>query len=355
MAKSDRSERYIEFLPNTHIPVTQSHNNPDLENSTDESISSILALDIAEGAQATLTRVVIHPTGLISTLTINYTDLAAAYQSIQTIPLTEQIRTLGTAKLAMSYLLKTRNTDTPVLTLRYAMALVHPLELRVDISTGGSMPANARVLPTGQSQTYLPDTLADGRLTPQRHRAARSTVTRLTAQITEKSRMKVPEDLLAVLGPQWRPLTYQGDHWKGLMRKLGKGQTRMANSQRFFEQAVVHLENTLAQTPEHFHHTHLNARWWVYVRRLKPVMLFLGILAMIPLSWFLVSGVGMQVHPMALSLTPLLMVAVVAITRHEIPIMEIPPRPALSNAGHWSAFEEVATSTDHTPREPIGA
>lgn len=337
MPQCSRADRYIEFKP---LPCE------------DSSLSIIITIQIGLNSKTRLCRLVMHQDGLVSTLDTLCTDLTKGMSSIESFPITRQIQNVNNAIISRSYSLQAnRQNDTRKarLDLRYVVARVGGLELRVDVSTGGSMPADVRLFDSAKPGMYFRDTLADGGDIPLQHRAAARSSSKRHTTVSTVAIKHIPEDLLAVLGPQWRPLTNQGDHWKGLMRLLGKGEKRVVTCERYTSQAVEHLASTLTTPPSSYHSIHRKARRHVYIRRLQPVMVFVGILALIPISWFLVRDGGVSLHPLALGLTPLLMVGVVALTTREIPIMEIPRLPVPLNDSAWQALETKAATKHPEP------
>jgi len=324
MPNCDRAERYIEFKPNSN---------------DDNSVEIIMAMDIGQSTTR-LTRVATHPTGLVSTLTAVFSDMGEALTAIETIPVRRQLEQNDSAVIARSYLLQSKDASysgAEELTLRYACALVGGLELRVDATTGGSYPAEVQLLSEGKPVTYLPNTLADGSDAPSQHRAARTTPQPGSTSRSLVTVANIPDDLLAILGPQWRPLVNQGDHWKGLMRSLGKGDKRTQACEHYITQAIEHLQSTLSQEPSAYHLQHHKARWRVYFRRLRPVLVFTGLMAAMLVSWLLLKDAGLNIHPLTQGLTPLLMVGVLALTAREIPVMEIPARPAPLSDSYWTS------------------
>lgn len=335
MARCDRADRYIEFKPTC---------------GDDNSLEITMAMEVAmDGGRSTssLTRVVTHDSGLVSTLTALFSDLSDAFAAIEKIPTRRQLDVAGESVIAKSYLLRSENisyTGSEQLILRYICIDTLGLELRVDASTGGSYPAEVRVLRKGLPVSYASDTLADGDDAPSQHRAAKVIVQRANNIVPSVAIKNIPEDLLAVLGPQWRPLVDQGDHWKGIMRLLGKGEKRTQRCERYFSQAVEHLHNTLSAEPSMYHPLHQKSRWRVYFRRLRPVLMFTGIMVSMLAGWFLLKDTGIRIHPLTQGLTPLLMVGVVAMTAREIPVMEIPATPKPLNNDDWTAAD-----TENTP------
>lgn len=334
LAACDKVLRYIEFQPQA-TDIAQ--------------CSQTYSLQIGKNNRILISRIIAHADGLLSTLSTIVSNMDAALDVFDQIETSRQLSVQPDHVIARSYSLVNEPgsaNPTGSLLLRFACAQVAGIELRVDASTGGAMPADVRVLIIGKAASYLRDTLADGHDSPLLHLAARNLIRHAqsgnstdvnpaTAHVMH-SVYKLPDDILAVLGPQWRPLVSQGDHWKGVLRQLGKGVRRTTRVESFVTDAIKHLSTTLSQSPAAYNDRHQQARWRVYFRRLQPVMLFIGILALMPISWLLVSNGGVRMHPLALGLTPLLMVGVVVLTSREIPVMEIPARPAPLANDFWS-------------------
>ena len=321
----------------------------------DESINVIYTLEVDEDSKQLMSRVVVHGNGLVSVLSAIVDDLANAFAVFSQIPLSRQISITNEYVVARSYLLGPdfrAGKPLAILQLRYVCAFVSGMQLRVDTSTGGGMPADVWLLPQGAASPYLRDTLADGGDVPLDHRAAHRL--RSNALVDHESRLLpgIPDDILAILGAQWRPLRSRGDHWKGVLRELGKQEIRTARAESHIDEALNHLYGTLSQSPENYQALHSKARWRVYIRRLQPLMLFIGILMLMPISWFFVSNGAMSIHPLALGLTPLLMVGVVVLTAREIPVMEIPPRPEPLPATAWAPPSQALIKQSHDLHQP---
>ena len=347
----DRASRYIEFVTQSDTDANADSNadaNTNVNANADSSLSIIHTLEVDESSKQLLCRVVIHASGLVSTLTAVVTDLETAINTLQKIPVSRQIPLDTDYAIARSYTLEPdygNNDDTAILQLRFTCAYIEGIQIRIDSSTGGGMPADVWVLGQAQSSGYMRDTLADGGDIPLDHRAARRQRLKALANAQNTETKNLPDDLLAILGPQWRPLRNQGDHWKGVLRQLGNRKTRTAKAERYIDIALHHLQNTLSRSPEHYQLTHAKARWQVYFRRLQPLMVLVGVLALMPISWLFVSSGTVSIHPLALGLTPLLMVGVVALTAREIPVMEIPPRPQVLPDDAWTRH-----ANDQSPR-----
>lgn len=340
LAACDRAKRYVEFVA-LAAPLN--------------SAKVVHTLEVDEDNNQLLTRLVIHPQGLVSSLSAVAEDLDTAFAAFEQIPLTRQMHITDSYVTAYSYTLEPEyrgDIASASVLLQFACSQVGNVELRVDTSTGGGMPADVRISWQGVTAPYLPETLADGNNIPLDHRAAHED--RLAAfkepiNATSVPRTKFPDDILAILGQQWRPLRFQGDHWKGVLRQLSTHEKRTKRAEKFIDEAVQHLANTFATPSEQYQTIHKKARWQVYMRRLQPVMVFVGILALMPISWFFVSSGTVSIHPLALGLTPLLMVGVVVLTAREIPVMEIPPTPAPLPADAW----KTAHSLPLTDPDPV--
>ena len=332
LSACNRAERYIEF---------------EASEGQHASISVVYSLTLPTDGKPLFERVLLHTSGLVSVLSAYTDNLTETIGHFEQIPLSRQINISDGYTLARSYLMQLRsNGGDPVtaLSLNFAVALLGHIQLRVDASTGGGMPADVWVLSHGTSDSYLRDTLANGRDIPLQHRAAHklrmdvlgvaSSVSAVTGANSGTSQL--PDDLLAVLGPQWRPLRWQGKHWKGVLRQLGTQDKRTTRAELYIDDALQHLHDTLNTSPVKYHDRNNGARWQVWIRRLQPLMLLIGILALMPISWFFVSSGAMSIHPLALGLTPLLMVGVVVLTAREIPVMELPPRPSPLPENAWT-------------------
>ena len=153
--------------------------------------------------------------------------------------------------------------------------------------------------------------------------------------------------MLAVLGPEWRPLVWQGTRWKGVLRLLGREPVRSERAAKRTVAALAHLARVVDAGAGRYHAHHGAARRRVFVRRLKPVMVLLAIIAVMPLSWLLVTRTGVGMHPMVLSLTPLMMVAVILMSAREVPVLELPPFPRPLPADRWRAGD--AAPDGHPP------
>ncbi len=122
--------------------------------------------------------------------------------------------------------------------------------------------------------------------------------------------------------------------FRTVLRELGRAPRRADRANGYFDEAVNHLQQVLTAPPEDYHRRFHRQRRAVFLRRLRPVFLLAGMLALMPVMYLAVNTGGMTLHPLMLGLTPLLMVAAIALSVREIPVMEWPawPAPLPSNA-----------------------
>ena len=232
--------------------------------------------------------------------------------------------------------------DIARLELQHVLGAVGPLCVAIDASTGAGMPADVLLVTRSDWPDHLRDTLASGARSRRgdiRSRARSVPHPRAPGEEARTLLAALPDDVLAVLGPEWRPLTWQGDRWKGVQRLVGREPGRSPRVRAFSRTALAHLAAVIEDSPDRYHERHAGARRRVWVRRLKPAMALLGILAVMPLSWLFVSRFGAEMHPLVLGLSPLMMVGVVLMSTREIPVLEIPPLPRPLAADRWRAGE----------------
>ena len=159
--------------------------------------------------------------------------------------------------------------------------------------------------------------------------------------------IKVPEDLLAVLGWNWAPLRRDQDGWNSRLRLRGNEFTRSQRAEMELEVGARHLATTLAEPPARFHRRLRAARWGVVFRRAIPLLsfllLFAGALAVPYIELAQESAVRMLIF----NSPPLLMA--IAFCLQELPRFEIPPLPRAAGAATWRSVnsEPAHNGKDH--------
>jgi len=347
-AASDRAARRIAFHPSVD---------------TEGELHVLHALAVLADGDVELVRAVAHArSGLVSTLIASAADAGALVETFGRISPTRQIVREGDTVVAASWTLEPvegHPDGEARLELQQIVGRVDPLVLIVDVSTGAGMPADVLLAATADWTDHLRETLASGATVPQRQAAARRLLATLppAGRTAEPERSAtpdpsvallaaLPDDVLAVLGPAWRPLVWQGSHWKGVLRLLGREPGRSSRAEEHVGGALVHLGTVVSEPPSRYHARHAAARRRVFVRRLRPMMALLAILSVMPLAWLLVTRGGVRMHPLALGLTPLLMIGVVLSSAQEIPVLELPPVPRALPDERWLPTPGSAATAD---------
>jgi len=337
LAATDRAARRIAFHPRVW--------------SGDETLHALHTLTVLPDGDVELVRAVARDAaGPASTLIARAAAVDAVIGAFDEIAPTRQIVDDGDVVAAVDLTLEPLDEQGSTgarAVIQQIVGQVGPLSLMVDVSTGSGMPADVLLVERATWTDHVRETLASGALAPARHFAARHLLeilgregTRadpLFATVPPSPLAALPDDVLAVLGPEWRPLVWQGDRWKGVLRLLGHEPGRGARAEQRSLRALAHLAAVIGSSPARYHAQHAAARRRVWARRLRPALALLAILAVMPLSWLLVARGGAEMHPLALGLTPLLMVGVVLMSSREIPVLEIPALPRPLDEGRWSA------------------
>jgi len=145
--------------------------------------------------------------------------------------------------------------------------------------------------------------------------------------------LDIPQDLLAVLGWAWSPLTLTPQGWTGKFRLRGTPDQRTRRAEVALQRAAAHLAQTLAATPETFHDQHLAARWRVVFRRaipiLTPILLLITLLVTPRLPLMDRASVWTLVYQL-----PTVLIAISFMTQ-DLPKFEIPPFPRRASAANW--------------------
>ena len=108
---------------------------------------------------------------------------------------------------------------------------------------------------------------------------------KLTADPGEE--LRLPEDMLAVIGWRWRPLVHIVSYWRGTINVARKEPERTPEIEYRLGRTVTHLARTLDKSPERFHRDHLRARWRVTFQRAIPMLIGVALLAATPAIRFL--------------------------------------------------------------------
>lgn len=301
MQASDRQQRLLLLRPRS-----PQAGQPDLH----------LRLEQAEpGSALTLTRVAALAPGLTATLQARGDDPAELLARIEAVPVQRQWWSApGQASALTHHVERTAagaGAGAPALRLREAHAQVAGLALSLRMTGVEGYPADIEI--------------------------ARSGV------------QSLPEDLLAVLGPGFSPLTELSRGWVGTVRLRGAGDRRSAAAEARWRQLVEHLAITLAEPPRRFHERHLGARWRFALRSTGPWWLGAALLA-IALYAQQQGAWGQSVLALMANAAPPLLMALFFM-RREMPRLALPrwPRPPAPSA--WTPV--VASASGITPASTI--
>jgi hypothetical protein len=146
-------------------------------------------------------------------------------------------------------------------------------------------------------------------------------------------RMRLPPDLLAVLGRDWAPLTTIANGWKGLVKLRGRGAQYGRDAEDKLELMAVHLAQTLAEPPARFHERLVAARWAVAFRRILPVLVCAALIAAAAAVPHLHLAETSVIRMLIFNSPPLLLM--LAFCMRDLPRFEIPSLPRALRGSSW--------------------
>ena len=312
LAASDRAERRLRFKPVLHADLP----------APGGQLQEVLTLENSAPEHFRLVRGLTDPSGLESTLQIEGTDAGLLLEQIEQVPLARQFDVADGVAIARSYELQPRAGDgeQPArwrTVLQRAEAHLHGVILTANAKTGRKMPAELELR------------AADGR------------------------RLRAPQDLLAVLGWEWRPMRQIGRNWRGSVRIAAEEPERTAELEHKLRRAVSHLARTLAGAPQEFHGRWQGARWRVTFQRALPMLIGLGLLGSAPLIQLLSLEPASLMRMFIFHAPSLLLIGIFA--RRELPVIEIPPFPRPLIGSGWFADEQRRTVAGAAANESGGA
>jgi len=289
---SDRAQRRLRFKPIRHPdqPVAGS------------ALTETLELENPGDEHYRLTRVVADSSGLSSTLEIEGADAGLLLEQIDAVEVGRQLVAVDGAPIARSYRLVPVSTDDEPpahwqLQLLKAEARVDGVVLTLNAKTGRKMPADFEL------------------------------------QAEQEQRLRVPPDLLAVLGWEWRPMRELGKRWRGSVRVGAEEPERTRDVETKLAEAVTHLARTLQSKPADFHSRWHSARWRVTFQRAIPMLIGLALLGSAPLIQFLSLENASLARMFIFHAPPLLLIGIFMM--RELPVIEIPPIPRRLIGRDW--------------------
>lgn len=143
----------------------------------------------------------------------------------------------------------------------------------------------------------------------------------------------LPEDLLAVIGWDWRLLKSVKQGWRSTLRLRGKEPTRSRDAEVKLSRTIAHLADTLQAPPSRYHERFPRARWIVTFRRAIPLLIGLGLILAAPAVQFLELPDESLIRMLIFHSPPILMI--VLFSMRELPRIEIPPFPKPLTASSW--------------------
>ena len=305
LAASDRIERRLRFRP-VDLP---------LDAPKSSGVRETLVLENTKPARYRLTRMLWHDSGLEATLEVEGPDPEELLARVEAVPHARHFRSRTGFVIARSYRLEGVTTGplpegAPAsrMILIRGEARVDGLTLTLKAQTGRGMPADIEL-----------------------HAAAGDPI-------------ELPEDLLAVIGWDWRRLSRVKQGWRSSLRLRGREPTRSRDAEVKLTRTIEHLARTLMEPPVRFHERLLAARWSVAFRRAIPLLIGVGLIAGAPAIQFLELSEGSLLRMLIFHSPPLLMV--LFFSMREMPRIEIPPFPKPLTAPAWRAPPATAPAED---------
>jgi hypothetical protein len=236
LAASDRVQRRLVFAPRDHAPAGAL---PALRES--------LCLEVGEAGWCELVRAAETADGLRATVKADGSEPGALLERIAAVPVPAQFRAAAGSLTALSYRVTAPRAAgaEPQALLTEAESWFGRLALRMRLSGVSGYPAELEL---------------------HRRDGAPGAV------------LKLPDDLLSVLGRPWERLTAVRQHWIGSVQLDGDGLQRSRDAEQRLQRTVDHLVATLSESPARFHERHRRARWAVALRRAVPLLIGLSVI-----------------------------------------------------------------------------
>jgi hypothetical protein len=277
-----------------------------------------LLLEQPKADRHRLTRILAHPSGLEGRLLIEGPDLETLLTEIESIAPERQFRERADYTIARSYRLESLGDS----------ALVASARRRLILTQGEALAGGLRLVMKAQTGRGMPAEL-------ELHAAAGDGI-------------ELPEDMLAVIGWDWRRLTRSKGMWKSALRLRGSEPDRSRDGEVKLTRTVEHLAETLAESPARYHERLVAARWTVAFRRAIPLLIGVSLILGAPAIQFLELSEGSLLRMLIFHSPPLLMV--LFFSMREMPRIEIPPFPKPLTMTAWRPGDTLVDP----PSPPIG-
>jgi hypothetical protein len=148
-------------------------------------------------------------------------------------------------------------------------------------------------------------------------------------------RLQIPQDLLSVIGRDWRPVDDYISHWRGTIRIAKREPVRTGDIEDKVRRTVSHLAETLSRPPAVFHEQYRRERWRASLQRAVPLLVGVGMIAATPLVRLLPMGEGSLLRMLVFHAPPLMLIGFFVFS--ELPRIEIPPLPRRLRQEAWLA------------------
>ncbi|MBT3071560.1 hypothetical protein KKP04_11855 [Rhodomicrobium sp. Az07] len=199
--------------------------------------------------------------------------------------------------------------------------------LRGSGETVTGLPATQKIL------THMSATLGDLTVTATAPTVKADPETIIEIQPPNGAHMRLPDDLLAVLGWNWSLIRKRSDTWRGILKTSGREPDRSRRAELNLDKMVEHLVETFSDAPARFHDRLYKARWGVAFRRSLPLLISLTLIGLAALSSRLELSEDSVLRMLIFNAPPLLMASVFCMRR--LPLIEIPPMPRRLKAPQW--------------------
>ena len=305
LAASDRAGRKLAFKSIVH--PADGDDEPSLR------VTLLLDAEAAKGFRLVRTVAIDEISGAkairgpVSTLTVEGADVEALLNRTEAVPLRRQIKLYTGIPLARSYIIDAEATGGPCFV--EAKARIRGLTLEAQADRKRGMPVDIK----------------------------------FTADPGEE--LRLPEDLIAVLGWRFRPLVHIVSYWRGTIKVARREPERTAEIEFDLGRLVTHLARTLDQPPAAFHGHYRQARWRVTFQRAIPMVLGIALLAATPLIRFLDLEGNSILRMLIFHAPPILLVSFFIM--REMPRLEIPPVPRPLRNRAW-----IVSSADADAKKP---
>ncbi|MEM9304311.1 MAG: hypothetical protein AAGE01_19525 [Pseudomonadota bacterium] len=285
LAESDRTAGSIAFLPSEPDPA----------------LKVGLRVDFHGRSGPKLVRTAAHADGAVAAYLVERGSLEAMLEALGSLPAAAQFRSTDQGVIADDFSLRLDREASP--RLIGCCGRIGGLVLSLDAKTIMGEPMTLHIRPVD----------------PER-------------------KPSLPDDLLAVLGPRWRPLIDHRGGWNCELKAPGKDPRRSIVARERFAQAMTHVDAVLASPPPRFHGAFLGARWRSFVRRSSIIWVPLLIVGSLPLiDWLFLTE--RQLHPLFQMSPPIIFAFLMLIWWRDMPRFEVPPLPRPVPDDAWQPGE----------------